>query len=179
VPVGAAILLAGLITAALGTLLIFPSFRLRGHYVTIATLGIGEIVGLVILNWEDLTRGPIGVSGIPPLELLGLPLVSARAIYWLTLAILIGLAALQTRLLGSHLGRTLRALRDDDIAARTYGIGQNPTRRWRSPSAASRPAPGARSPRICTRISTTRPSTPSSPRWAWRVPSSMAGCSPT
>jgi branched-chain amino acid transport system permease protein len=81
VPVGAAILLAGLITAALGTLLIFPAFRLRGHYVTIATLGIGEIVGLVILNWEGLTRGPIGVSSIPPLELFGLSLVSARAIY--------------------------------------------------------------------------------------------------
>lgn len=124
-PVGAAILLAGLITAVLGTLLLFPSFRLRGHYVTIATLGIGEIVALVILNWEGLTRGPIGISGIPPLALFGQPLVTTAAVYWLTLAALIVLALVQWRLLGSHLGRTLRAIRDDDVAARSYGISLN------------------------------------------------------
>jgi branched-chain amino acid transport system permease protein len=125
VTVSVAILLAGLITAALGTLLIFPAFRLRGHYVTIATLGIGEIVGLVILNWQGLTRGPIGISNIPPLDLFGLPLISTAAVYWLSLGALLLLALLQGRLLGSHLGRTLRALRDDDVAARTYGIGLN------------------------------------------------------
>ncbi len=125
VTVSVAILLAGLITAALGTLLIFPAFRLRGHYVTIATLGIGEIVGLVILNWEGLTRGPIGISNIPPLDLFGLPLISTAAVYWLSLGALLLLALLQGRLLSSHFGRTLRALRDDDVAARTYGIGLN------------------------------------------------------
>ncbi len=124
-PVGLALLLAGLISAALSVLLIFPAFRLRGHYVAIATLGIGEIVALVILNWESLTRGPIGVSGIPPLELLGQPLISASAVYWLALVVLIGLALLQARLLGSHIGRTLRAIREDDVAARSYGISLN------------------------------------------------------
>ncbi|MBE0628101.1 MAG: ABC transporter permease, partial [Burkholderia vietnamiensis] len=43
---------AGAITAVLGTLLVYPAFRLRGHYVSIATLGIGEVVSLVILNWD-------------------------------------------------------------------------------------------------------------------------------
>jgi branched-chain amino acid transport system permease protein len=124
-PVGATILAAGAITAALGALLTFPAFRLRGHYVTIATLGIGEIVGLVILNWEWLTRGPIGVSGIPPLDLFGLPLLSTASVYWLTLGVLIVLALIQGRLLGSHLGRTLRAIREDDVAARAYGISLN------------------------------------------------------
>ena len=56
------ILAAGFITALLGTLIIFPSFRLRGHYVTIATLGVGEIVMLVILNWDSLTHGPVGLT---------------------------------------------------------------------------------------------------------------------
>ena len=55
-PVGIAIICGGLMTAALGTLLISPSFRLRGHYVSIATLAIGEIVSLVILNWESVTH---------------------------------------------------------------------------------------------------------------------------
>jgi branched-chain amino acid transport system permease protein len=122
VPVGLSILAAGFVAAGLGTVLAWPAFRLRGHYVTIATLAIGEIVGLAILNWESLTRGPIGVFGIPPISLFGIPIESARAVYWFTLAILAILAALQLRLLRSHLGRAWRAVRDDDVAARSYGI---------------------------------------------------------
>jgi len=117
--------LAGLITALLGTLLVYPAFRLRGHYVSIATLGIGEIVGLVILNWDGLTRGPVGITGIAPLALFGWPLSSARAVYWFTLAVLVVLALLQVRLLRSHLGRTWRAIREDDVAARAYGVRPN------------------------------------------------------
>jgi branched-chain amino acid transport system permease protein len=122
-PVFAAIPAAGVVTAALGTLLALPAFRLRGHYVSIATLGIGEIVGLVILNWESLTRGPIGVSGIPPLSFAGFELDDVVPTYLVCLALLVICAALQTRLLGSHLGRTLRAVREDDVAARAFGIG--------------------------------------------------------
>ena len=79
-------------SAALGTLLISPSFRLRGHYVSIATLAIGEIISLVILNWETVTRGPIGVSGIPPLSLFGYELVSTPSIYWFSFAVMVVLA---------------------------------------------------------------------------------------
>lgn len=121
-PVMLAILAAGLATGAIGTVLVSPAFRLRGHYVSIATLAIGEIVGLVILNWESVTRGPIGVSGIPPLEIAGIPLYSAAATYWFTLAVMVVLALLQAKLLASHLGRTLRAIREDDVAARSHGI---------------------------------------------------------
>ena len=125
VPVGLAILAAGVVTSALGTLLASPSFRLRGHYVSIATLAIGEIVALTILNWESVTRGPIGVVAIPPLSLFGYDLADAPSVYWLSFAILILLALLQMRLLGSHLGRSFRAIRDDDVAARAYGLGLN------------------------------------------------------
>ena len=125
VPVGFAILAAGIVTSALGTLLASPSFRLRGHYVSIATLAIGEIVALTILNWESVTRGPIGVVAIPPLSLFGYDLADAPSVYWLSFAILILLALLQMRLLGSHLGRSFRAIRDDDVAARAYGLGLN------------------------------------------------------
>jgi branched-chain amino acid transport system permease protein len=107
---------------SIGTALIFPAFRLRGHYVSIATLGIGEIVALTILNWESLTRGPIGVSGIPPLSLFGRDASSNNAFYWASLGALVLLALLQWRLLRSHLGRTFRAVREDDVAARAYGV---------------------------------------------------------
>lgn len=124
-PVWLTLLCGGLAAAGLGTLLVSPAFRLRGHYVSIATLGIGEIVALVILNWESVTRGPIGVAAIPPLELFGYALYDTNAIYWFAFALMAALALLQLRLLGSHLGRTLRAVRDDDVAARSFGIGLN------------------------------------------------------
>ena len=122
VPVAIAIVLAGLATALIGTALVYPSFRLRGHYVSIATLGIGEIVALVILNWESLTRGPIGIAGIPPLAVAGQPLDAGPGFYWLALSAVVALALLQTRLLGTHLGRSFRAVRDDDVAARSFGV---------------------------------------------------------
>jgi branched-chain amino acid transport system permease protein len=118
----ASILGAGVLTAVIGTALVFPAFRLRSHYVSIATLGIGEIVSLVILNWESLTRGPMGVTNIPPLAIGGHDLDSPQASYWASLAVLVVLALLQSRLLRSHLGRTFRAIRDDDVAARAYGV---------------------------------------------------------
>ncbi len=121
-PVWASVPAAGLVTALLGTALIAPAFRLRSHYLSIATLGIGEMVGLVILNWESLTRGPMGVTNIPPLQVGGVELDNPRAAYWVTLGVLVLLALLQTRLLRSHLGRTFRAIRDDDVAARAHGI---------------------------------------------------------
>jgi branched-chain amino acid transport system permease protein len=122
-PVAVAILAAGFMTAAIGTSLVLPAFRLRGHYVSIATLGVGEIVGLVILNWESVTRGPIGVSGIPPLAIGSFELEDPRLAYWACLLVLAGLGLLHARILSSHLGRTLRAIREDDVAARAYGVG--------------------------------------------------------
>jgi len=123
--VGIAIICGGLMSAALGTLLISPSFRLRGHYVSIATLAIGEIVSLVILNWESVTHGPIGVVGIPPLSLFGYELVGAPSVYWFSFVVMVLLALLQVRLLASHIGRSFRAIRDDDVAARAYGLSLN------------------------------------------------------
>ena len=121
-PVLLTIPLAGLLTALIGTLLIWPAFRLRGHAVSIATLGVGEIVALIILNWDGLTHGPLGVMAIPGPAIGPLDLSDTNPMYWLSLAVLAILWAAQSRLLGSHLGRTFRALRDDDTAARAFGI---------------------------------------------------------
>ncbi len=121
-PVWLSIPTAGIVTAALGTALTWPAFRLRSHYVSIATLGIGEIVGLVILNWESLTRGPMGIIAIPPLSLGSIDLGTPQAAYWVSLAVLVLLGLAQARLLRTHLGRTFRAIRDDDVAARAYGV---------------------------------------------------------
>ena len=66
--------LAGILASLWGVMLGFPVLRLRGDYLAIVTLAFGEIIRLVIINWQSLTGGPNGVSGIPRPTLFGIPL---------------------------------------------------------------------------------------------------------
>jgi len=116
---------AGLMSAVLGTLLVLPAFRLRAHYVAIATIGIGEIVSQVILNWDQLTNGAMGLTNIPAPTFFSQPVFLPRDIYWYSLGLLLVAALIQWRLLRSPLGRTWRAMREDDVAAQAYGINLN------------------------------------------------------
>ena len=116
---------AAIVTATLGTLLVLPAFRLRAHYVAIATLGIGEIVAAVILNWDSLTNGAMGITNISPPSFLGHDAVTPREVYWYALILLLLVALFQWRLIRSPLGRTWRAIREDDIAAQAYGVNLN------------------------------------------------------
>ncbi len=124
-PFELALLTAGVITAILGTLLVLPAFRLRAHYVAIATLGIGEIVNQVILNWNGLTNGVMGLTNLPPPSFLGIAAIFPQQIYWYSLILLLLGALFQWQLLRSPLGRTWRAIREDDVAAQAYGINLN------------------------------------------------------
>jgi len=63
---------AGMLAALFGVLLGFPVLRLRGDYLAIVTLGFGEIIRIVLINWTSLTNGPNGISGIPRPTLFGL-----------------------------------------------------------------------------------------------------------
>ncbi len=71
--------LSGLLAASFGVLLGFPVLRLRGDYLAIVTLGFGEIVRIVLLNWTDVTGGPNGIAGVPRPSFLGLAAPAARA----------------------------------------------------------------------------------------------------
>ena len=123
-PVAVTIPLGGIGALVIGTILVYPAFRMRGQYVAVTTLAMGEIAGLAILNWTGLTGGGMGLAAIPPLALFGYEFASAASVYWLSLAIVSVLALLQLRLLGSHLGRSWRAVRDDELAARSYGLAR-------------------------------------------------------
>lgn len=116
---------AAVLTAVLGTLLVLPAFRLRAHYVAIATLGIGEIVNQVILNWNSLTRGVMGLTNISSPSFLGWPAVLPRQVYWYSLGLLLLVMLFQWQLARSPLGRAWRAIREDDVAAQAYGISLN------------------------------------------------------
>src|SRR5947208_4522476 len=65
--------LAGILAAFFGVLLGFPVLRLRGDYLAIVTLAFGEIIRLVIINWQSVTGGPNGVPGIPRPSFFGIP----------------------------------------------------------------------------------------------------------
>ena len=64
---------AGLLAASFGVLLGWPTLRLRGDYLAIVTLGFGEIIRLILVNWTDFSGGPNGVNSIPRPTFFGLP----------------------------------------------------------------------------------------------------------
>ncbi|MBA3643047.1 MAG: ABC transporter permease [Chloroflexia bacterium] len=117
-----ALVVAGLVAAVIGAVIVAPALRLSGHYVAIGTLGIGAMIVAIILNWEALTYGPLGVFGIPPPLFFGRELFSARDTYLLAGAVLLICAGLIWRLQRSHLGLAWRGVRDDEIAARGVGV---------------------------------------------------------
>lgn len=121
-PFAASLLSAGLIAALVGSILAFPALRLKGYYISIATLGIGEIVNQVIVNWDSLTQGALGLAGIPAPRLFGREILAIGGFYYLSLGVLALVGAAIAAIGASPLGRTARALREDEPAARSLGI---------------------------------------------------------
>lgn len=114
----AAILLSGFF----GLLLSLAALKLQGYYMTILTLGFCEIVRLVEINWEDLTRGALGISGISSPVFFGIRLSSRRSIYYLMLVLLILTLVLIWSIINSKAGNAIMAIREDELAARAMGI---------------------------------------------------------
>jgi branched-chain amino acid transport system permease protein len=120
--------IAGILAAAAGIALGFPVLRLRGDYLAIVTLGFGEMVRIVLINWHGLTGGSNGIARIPTPALLGIQLTGAARLTFLYFIIL-GLAAatmlFAARIRVTAVGRAWEALREDEIACRSLGL--NPT----------------------------------------------------
>lgn len=120
-----ALLLAAGGTALVGIGIGFPATRVGGHYFVLITLGFGEIVRLVILNWKTVTNGTNGINGIPAPALGGFAFESRISYYYLVLGA-VALAALSTRRLRqSKYGRSMLSLKTDELAATVCGV--NPT----------------------------------------------------
>lgn len=117
----AALLLAGAIAGSSGFLIGIPCLRLRGDYLAIATLGFAEIVRALLKNWTSLTRGPLGIPGIPKPELFGYVLIGNGAYLVLSSCIAAIVVFLVWRMVSSPFGRVLKAIREDEIAAMTLG----------------------------------------------------------
>ena len=138
--------LAGILAAMWGVMLGFPVLRLRGDYLAIVTLAFGEIIRLVIINWQSLTGGPNGVTGIPRPTLFGVPLdnsddgLAAKLgieyspthrivfLFYLILALALLTNWVTIRLRRLPIGRAWEALREDEVACRALGINTTTTK---------------------------------------------------
>jgi branched-chain amino acid transport system permease protein len=127
----AALPVGGLLAALFGVLLGFPVLRLRGDYLAIVTLGFGEIIRLILENWNAFSQGPSGISNIPRPGFFGLEMSLDQAMtcmYYLMLVLLAGTIFVVRRLQDSRLGRAWVALREDETACQAMGIDKARTK---------------------------------------------------
>lgn len=64
-PIYVGVIAGALVAGVLGILIGIPALRLSGIYLAIATLGLGEVIRVIFINWESLTKGAVGLSGVP------------------------------------------------------------------------------------------------------------------
>ena len=114
---------AGVAGAAICAALIgYPTLRLKGHYLAMATLAIGLIMYEVAVQWQSVTNGYMGISGVPPIGVGKFELISDRS-QLIFIALVAGLALLSVWLLrNSRFGRALVALSGSEDAARALGV---------------------------------------------------------
>ncbi len=116
-----------------GCIIGYPTLRMRGDYLAIVTLGFGEIVRLVLNNWNNLTGGPNGVLRIPRpviwipdwaqgLSLTEYSMRSPTALYCIILAFTMFTIVAMQRLNYSRVGRAWEAMREDETAAELMGV---------------------------------------------------------
>jgi branched-chain amino acid transport system permease protein len=124
-PVGAGM------AALFGILLGFPVLRLRGDYLAIVTLGFGEIIRLILENWNEFSFGPSGIANIPRPGFFGVRMNIEQAtvyIYFLMIAMTLFTIFVVNRLQNSRIGRAWIALREDEVACQAMGIDKRKTK---------------------------------------------------
>jgi branched-chain amino acid transport system permease protein len=138
--------LAGILAAFWGIILGFPVLRLRGDYLAIVTLAFGEIVRLVLINWNEFTGGPNGINNIAKPSFFGLQFTRGEGgfadffgleyntihrfiwLYYIILALALLTNFVTIRLRRLPIGRAWEALREDEIACRSLGINTRNTK---------------------------------------------------
>lgn len=98
-----------------------PILRLSGHYLAMATLGLGILISIVLNSEGWLTGGPDGMI-VPPVEVFGEPLFGGEVWYWIVGALLLISVWLALNLIDSPVGRALRAVHGSEVAAQVAGV---------------------------------------------------------
>jgi branched-chain amino acid transport system permease protein len=105
-----------------GFLIAFPCLRVTTDFLSLITIAFAEVFQTVILNWMEVTRGPMGLPGIPPIVIAGITFDSSIHYYYLFLFIAVMVFIALSNVMSSRVGRSLKAIRDDEICARAQGI---------------------------------------------------------
>jgi len=114
---------AAAMTATLfGIIMGFPTLKLRGHYLAMATMAFNIIVVLVLINWDSFTRGGDGVTGIPSPAIGSFEFNTDNRFFYINLAMLVFLVFVSSRIRRSRIGRAFEAIRESEIAGETMGI---------------------------------------------------------
>lgn len=113
---------AGLVAALFGVLLGIPALKLSGHYLAMATIGFGIIVQMILQNWTPVTHGASGIGGIPHVSFGAMVLTNPTHYYYFMLLVAFLTAVLSWCIEHSNLGRSFKAVREDEVAASSSGI---------------------------------------------------------
>jgi branched-chain amino acid transport system permease protein len=122
-----ALIVATVFAGFAGWILSLFTLRLRGHYLAIATIGFNVITYQIILNWISVTRGPLGIPGVPapsPISVAGITIdfFDKQVYFYLVAAFGLGVYLLLKAILRSPIGDALLAVREDEVSARSIGI---------------------------------------------------------
>ncbi|MBN7773997.1 branched-chain amino acid ABC transporter permease [Clostridium aminobutyricum] len=114
--------LAAIVTGIFGLLLGSPVIRLKGDYLGIVTLGFGEIVRMIFINWIDVTKGPMGITSIPSPHIFEYTFNNKIDFYFLIVILDIITIFIISRIVYSGIGLNLLTIREDETVARSIGI---------------------------------------------------------
>ncbi len=117
-----ALALTAVSVAVVALIIGVPTLRLSGHYLAMATLGFNYVVHSVLVQWDAVTGGPSGLSGVPPLALFGLSFDNDVKFHYLVWSFAMVALTLCLNLVRSGVGRGLAALAQDEVAASALGV---------------------------------------------------------
>ncbi len=124
VPVWLGPFVAGIIAGLFGLAIGYVALRIVGPQFAILTLGFGAILHTITNYWVDVTRGPMGISNIPPFSLgpLAIDFTQARNMYYVALVFLVAVAYVCHALMTSRTGRAFVAVRENSPLAASIGV---------------------------------------------------------
>ena len=119
------LIIGGLVAAIVGVLIGIPVLRVKGDYLAIVTLGFGEIIRILFNNADrpvNITGGAMGIASVTPPKIFGFEFLFPNQFYFVTLVILLFTLFTVIRLERSKIGRSWKAVRENEIAAQAMGI---------------------------------------------------------
>lgn len=121
-PFWAGFILAGIGAGITGLLVSIPCLRLETDFLSLITTAFQYIFLTIVRNWMSVTRGPMGITAIPGIELFGFKFNSPIRYYYLMLVVAILSYIVMNNIVNSKYGRAMQATRDDEIGARSVGV---------------------------------------------------------